>query len=133
EARAPGLGPEEATALARVAAGRLDRAERLLDPDAARRRGELLDVARSVYADPEFDPAEAARRVLDLAAERGAEAKRRAEAELETLDLTERDAEQRVRRAERGAEREDVLEALDELAAWYRDLVAVAVGAERAV
>src|SRR5436189_5410020 len=38
EARAPGLAPEEMTALARVAAGRLDRAERLLDPAAARRR-----------------------------------------------------------------------------------------------
>ena len=29
--------------------------------------------------------------------------------------------------------RESVLEALDELTAWYRDLVAVAVGAERVV
>src|SRR5262249_34364745 len=48
-------------------------------------------------------------------------------------ELSDRDAEQRVRRAERGAEREDVLEALEELAAWYRDLVAMAVGAERAV
>src|SRR5438445_8657681 len=67
EARAPGLGPEEATALARVAAGRLDRAERLLDPDAARRRGALLDVARSVYADPEFDAAAASPHVPELA------------------------------------------------------------------
>jgi DNA polymerase-3 subunit delta' len=71
--------------------------------------------------------------VLELAAERGAEARGRAEEELESLDLTEREAEQRVRRAERGAEREDVLEALEELAAWYRDLVAVAAAAERAV
>jgi DNA polymerase-3 subunit delta' len=39
--RAPGLAPEHATALARVAAGRLDRVERLLDPEAARRRGRL--------------------------------------------------------------------------------------------
>src|SRR5438132_6721665 len=31
-ARAPGLHPEQATAIARVAAGRLDRAKRLLDP-----------------------------------------------------------------------------------------------------
>jgi DNA polymerase-3 subunit delta' len=133
DARAPGLAPQEATALARVAAGRLDRAERLLDPDAARRRRALLDVARGVYVEPEFDPAEASRRVLELAAERAAEARRRAEEELGTLELTEREAEQRVRRAERGAEREDVLEALDELAAWYRDLVAVGVGAEGAV
>src|SRR5205823_4368271 len=133
EARAPGLAADEATALARVAAGRLDRAERLLDPDASRRRGELLAVARGVYADAEFDPAEAARRLLDLAAERGAEARRLAEEELERLELTEREAEQRLRRAERGAEREDVLEALEELAAWYRDLVALAVGADGAV
>jgi DNA polymerase III subunit delta' len=133
EAHAPGLAPEEATALARVAAGRLDRAVRLLDPDASRRRRALLDVARSVYVDPEFDPADASRRVLELAAERAAEARGRAEGELETLELTEREAEQRLRRAERGAEREDVLDGLDELAAWYRDLVAVAVGAEGAV
>ncbi len=35
ERRAPGLAPEQATAFARVAAGRLDRVERLLDPEAA--------------------------------------------------------------------------------------------------
>src|SRR5207248_4819465 len=55
-ARAPGLAPEEATALARVAAGRLDRVARLLDPQAVARREGLLEVARSVYADPEFEP-----------------------------------------------------------------------------
>ena len=38
EQRAPGLDEDEVTALARVAAGRLDRAERLLDPSAAKRR-----------------------------------------------------------------------------------------------
>src|SRR6058998_1726554 len=54
DARAPELAEEEATALARVAAGRLDRAERLLDPEASRRRRELLAVARGVYADAEF-------------------------------------------------------------------------------
>src|ERR671912_1358252 len=37
-ARAPGLSAEEATAVARVAGGRLDRVERLLDPAAAERR-----------------------------------------------------------------------------------------------
>jgi hypothetical protein len=40
-----------------------------------------------------------------------------------------REAEQRVRRAGRGAEREELLAALEELAAWYRDLVAAAAGA----
>jgi DNA polymerase III subunit delta' len=36
-----------------------------------------------------------------------------------------------VRCAQRGAEREELLAALEELAAWYRDLIAVAVGAEQ--
>ncbi|HKP19550.1 MAG TPA: hypothetical protein VJT84_13835, partial [Gaiellaceae bacterium] len=48
-------------------------------------------------------------------------------------DFPEREAEQRVRRAERGAEQEEILLALDELAAWYRDLVAAAAGAETVV
>jgi hypothetical protein len=37
-----------------------------------------------------------------------------------------------VRRAERGAEWEELLASLEELAAWYRDLVVVAAGADRA-
>ena len=41
-AQAPGLPAERLTALARVAGGRLDRAERLLDEDAAARREEML-------------------------------------------------------------------------------------------
>jgi len=131
--RAPGLAPEQATALARVAAGRLDRVERLLDPEAARRRDELLGVARAVYSDPDFDPAGAAQAVLALAAERAAEARAAAEQALADRDLPEREADQYVRRAERGAEREEILLALEELAAWYRDLVVVAAGAERAV
>ena len=131
--RGPGLGPELATAYARVAGGRLDRVERLLDPKAAERRNALLEVARSVYADPEFEPAHAAARLVLSAKERGAEARETAEAELEHLDLTQRDAEQRVKRAQRGAEREEVLAELEELAAWYRDLIAAAVGAEEAV
>ena len=48
--RAPGLSEQEATALARVAGGRLDRVERLLDPAARGRREDLLRVARSPYA-----------------------------------------------------------------------------------
>jgi DNA polymerase-3 subunit delta' len=132
-ARAPGLAPDEAAALARLAAGRLDRAARLLDPESARRREALLEVARSVYSDPEFEPGDAAQRILDGARERAAEAKAAAEAALETLDLPTREAEQRVRRAARGAEREELLASLEELASWYRDLVVAAVGAERAV
>ena len=132
-ARAPGLAPEQATALARVAAGRLDRARRLLDPAAARRRDALLETARSVYGDPEFEAGTAAASVLDGAKERGAEARAEAEKELNALDLPAREAEQRLRRAQRGAERDELLAALEELASWYRDLVAIAIGAERAV
>jgi DNA polymerase III subunit delta' len=129
--RAPGLSGTERTALARLAAGRLDRAERLLDPATAERRDALLEVARSVYAEPDFEPGRAARRLLEGVDERGAKAKEEAEAELEGLELPAREAEQRVKRAQRGAEREELLAALEELAAWYRDLIAVAVGAEQ--
>jgi DNA polymerase-3 subunit delta' len=133
DARAPGLAPEQATAYTRVAGGRLDRVERLLDPKAAERRNALLEVARAVYTDPEFEPGHAAARLVLSAKERGAEAKEAAEAELEHLDLPTREGEQRVKRAQRGAEREEVLAELEELAAWFRDLIAAAVGAESAV
>jgi DNA polymerase-3 subunit delta' len=130
---APEVGEREATELARVAAGRLDRLERLLDADAAGRRTRLLDAARSVYLDPEFDAAAAATEVLAGARERGTAAKDAAAEELEQLDLTAREADLRVRRAQRGAERDELLASLEELAAWYRDLVVVAAGAEHAV
>ena len=133
ERLAPGLSPDELTAVARVAAGRLDRVARLLDPDAVRRRAELLAVARAAYADPAFDPAAAAQTVTALAAERGAEERAAAEEAIAGRDLPDREAEQHVRRAERGAEREEILFALEELAAWYRDLLVVAAGADRAV
>ena len=132
-ARAPQLTEDQATSIARVAGGRLDRAERLLDPAAAQRREALLETARSAYADPDFDPGAAAEKLLEAARARAAEAKEREEAALEELDLTAREAEQRVRRAGRGAEREELLAALEELAAWYRDLVAAAAGAESAL
>jgi DNA polymerase-3 subunit delta' len=130
---APELAPAAATAIARVAGGRLDRARRLLDPDAARRRGELLAIARAVYADPGFDPTAAAEGLLALASERAAEARAAAEQALTGRDLPDREAEQHVRRAARGAERDEILLGLEELAAWYRDLVVVAAGAEPAV
>ena len=38
-----------------------------------------------------------------------------------------------MRRAARGAERDELLASLEELACWYRDLVAVGGGAETAV
>jgi DNA polymerase III subunit delta' len=131
-ARSPELSDEEATALARVARGRLDRVDRLLDPQAARRREAVLEVARSVYRDADFQPGEAADVLMGIAAERAEEAKARAQAENEELDLTGREKEQRTRRAMRGAEREEILLCLEELEAWYRDLVVVAAGAETA-
>jgi DNA polymerase III subunit delta' len=131
--QAPGLEGEAVTALARVAAGRLDRAERLLDPDAAKRRDGLIEVARGVYRDPAFEPAAAAERLLDGVGDLGRAVRDRTEQEVEGMQLTARDAQQRVRRAQRGAERDELLAQLEELAAWYRDLVVVAAGAEGAV
>jgi DNA polymerase III subunit delta' len=129
---ARGLEGEQLEALARVAGGRLDRAERLLDAEAGKRRGALIDLARAVYLEGDFDPANASRRVGDLAAERAAAARAEAESE-ESQDETPREREQRVRRAGRGAEREEIVDALEVLSSWYRDLVVVAAGAERAV
>jgi DNA polymerase III subunit delta' len=129
DARAPELDEEARAAIARVSAGRLDRLERLLDPAAAARREALIEQARAVYRDPRFDPSGAAAAVLANAQQRATEAREIEEARIAELDLSARDAEQRVRRAARGAEREELLAQLEELGAWYRDLVAVAVGA----
>jgi DNA polymerase-3 subunit delta' len=130
---APALSSNQVTALARVAAGRLDRARRLLEPASAEARERLLEVARAPYLHADFDPAAAAETVLAASRERGARAKEAAEAALEGLDLPAREAEQRVRRAARGAEREELLASLEELALWYRDLVVAGAGAEAAV
>ena len=129
--QAPALASDQVTALARVAGGRLDRAERLLDPAAAQRRAALLEVAREVYRDPEFEPSRASARLLEGVKERGAEAKQAAEEAIAELELPARAAEQRARRAQFGAEREELLAALEELAAWYRDLVVVGRGRRR--
>ena len=51
-----GAEGERLEALARVAGGRLDHADRLLDAEAGKRRGILLELARSVYLDSAFDP-----------------------------------------------------------------------------
>ena len=131
--RAPGLDEEELAAIARVAAGRLDRAARLLDPDGRRRRDTLLEVARDVYAADAFDPGEAAKQLHAGIRERGAAARTEAEELAAALELSARDADQRVRRAQRRAERDELLASLEELGWWYRDLIAVAVGAEAAV
>jgi DNA polymerase-3 subunit delta' len=130
--RDPGLDADQVAAIAKLSGGRLDRAERLLDEEARQRRETLLEIARTVYAE-EFDPGEAARTLLDGIRERGAAARAQAEEDLEELDLTAREADQRVRRSQRRAERDELLASLEELAWWYRDLLAVAAGAEAAV
>jgi DNA polymerase-3 subunit delta' len=132
DARAPELDDERRLALARVAGGRLDRLERLLDENAATRRETLLGEARAVYRDPAFEPAAAAAALLECARERGADARAKEEAAIEGLPLPAREADQRVKRAQRGAEREELLAQLEELESWYRDLVVVAVGADSA-
>jgi DNA polymerase-3 subunit delta' len=132
DARVPELPEAERASLARVAAGRLDRLERVLDPKSAERRELLIEQARAVYRDPAFEPSEAAAVVLRNARDRSTEARDLEEARIAGLELTARDAEQQVKRAARGAEREELLAQIDELAAWYRDLVAVAVGADDA-
>jgi hypothetical protein len=85
-----------------------------------------------VYLDPAFDAGESAQALLEGISERGLEAKDREEETAATLELTGREAEQRVRRAQRGAERDELLAALEELEWWYRDLVVLAAGAEAA-
>ena len=132
DARVPELDEEGRATLARVAAGRIDRMERLLDPAAAARRDALIDQARAVYRSESFDAGEAASALLANAQGRAAEARDTEEARIADLELSARDAEQRVKRAGRGAEREELLAQLEELGAWYRDLVAVGVGADRA-
>jgi DNA polymerase III subunit delta' len=130
--QAPGRSEEEVRALSRAAAGRLDRARRLLDPAASDRRAALIAAARAVYLDPAFEPGDAAAALIDAADERGQEAKEREQVAIEGLDLPARDADQRVRRAQRGAERDELLAGIEGLEAWYRDLVVVASGAESA-
>jgi hypothetical protein len=71
--------------------------------------------------------------LLEGARAAGDAAKARAEQELDGVELTSRELEQRLRRVQRGAEREELLASLEELASWYRDLVVVAAGAEAAV
>ena len=125
---ARGLTGDGLEIAARVAAGRLDRAERLLDQKAGERRATVISLARSVYLDDDFEPGLAASRVDQLAHAWGSEARAEVEQD-ERPEESARELEQRARRAERGARRDEVLSALDVLASWYRDLVVVAAGA----
>ena len=130
KAQAPELDEAESTAIARVAAGRLDRARRLIDPAVRERRAAIIAAARGPYLDPAFQPGDASRALLDAVDLSGVSARGQEEEVVGGLDLTPRDAELRIKRVQRGAEREELLAQLEELAAWYRDLVVVASGAE---
>jgi len=129
-ARRPELPPDARAAYARIAGGRLDRAERLLEPETAERREALIALARDVYRDPRWDPSAAAAFVVGAARKAG---ERAADADGENAEGTARELEQRARRVARGAEREEIVEVLDLLAGWYRDVLAAAVGAPAAV
>jgi len=129
DVRAPQLDEAARASLARAAGGRMDRLERLLDPASAARRDALIEQARAVYREESFDASAAASVVIANAQARATEARDLEEARIAELDLPAREAETRVKRAARGAEREELLAQLEELGAWYRDLVAVAVGA----
>ncbi len=129
DSRAPQLDEPARASLARAAGGRMDRLERLLDPASAARRDALIDQARAAYRDDGFDASAAASVLIANAQARATEARDLEEARIQELDLPAREAETRVKRAARGAEREELLAQLEELGAWYRDLVAVAVGA----
>lgn len=131
--RAPELSDDEATAIARVAAGRLDRAARLIDPAVRARRSAIIAAARGPYSTSPFSSTEAASTLLEAIGRIGNAAKEAEETIVGGLDLSPKDAEQRVKRVQRGAEREELLAQLEELAAWYRDLVVVANGAETSV
>lgn len=122
----PDLDPSALAAASRLAAGRLDRAERMLDTESSARRMELLELARSVYADERFDAGAAARSVVEAARRAGEAA---AKADGDEVEGTAREREQRTKRIARGAEREEILRSLDLLAGWYRDLLAASVGA----
>jgi DNA polymerase-3 subunit delta' len=129
DARVPELDDAARASLARAAGGRMDRLDRLLDPASAARRDALIEQARAVYRDDAFDATAAASVLIANAQARASEARNLEEARIQELDLPAREAETRVKRAARGAEREELLAQLEELGAWYRDLVAVAVGA----
>jgi DNA polymerase-3 subunit delta' len=132
DSRAPQLDDDSRAALARASGGRMDRLERLLDPASAARRDALIEQARAVYRDAAFDAADAAAVLIANAQARAGEARNVEEARISELELPAREAETRVKRAARGAEREELLAQLEELGAWYRDLVAVGVGAGEA-
>ena len=134
ERLAPGLSPDEADG-GRAGRGRPARPRRAAarprgrPPARGAARGRPRRLRRSRLRPDRGRAGRARARGASAPPRRGPPPRRRSPG----ASLPDREAEQHVKRAERGAEREEILLALEELAAWYRDLVVVAAGAERAV
>jgi DNA polymerase-3 subunit delta' len=129
---------------ARAAMGNLARAEQLAGDDAAaERRRAYLDIARRSLIDPAFDPAEAAGVISSAANAAGKQAGKdvqtAAASQIEVTDdpkdrkALEKRVDDRAKRVARRAELEELLEALDTVAWWYRDVLAAHLGAESVV
>ena len=125
---------------ARAALGNAALAERLAtDPESAERRAEYLRLARASLVDPSFDPAQAAKLITEAASARAAQAQREVEEEgarqLEGVEeprqrkALEKRIEDRAKRSARRAQTEEVRDALDVVALWYRDLMVTELGA----
>ncbi|HWH64583.1 MAG TPA: hypothetical protein VNS99_00720 [Gaiellales bacterium] len=129
---------------ARAALGDAGRAQRLAsDPASAERRRTYLALARACLVDPEFDPGAAAAVITDAAAARSAQAEKQVEQEaapqLEGVEDTrqrkalQKRIDDRAKRTARRAQMEEVRDAVDMVALWYRDLMAATLGAEGTV
>lgn len=137
----------DVASLARVARGSLERAWAIAAGEsAAQRRGDLLTGMHAV-ATGAMPPSKLADRIIGRAAAAGDAALRAATAEFDELELTMSDRERRSfnsrsnddgreKRGSRRARKARIAElgaCLDELAGWWRDLMAVAAGSEQAV
>jgi DNA polymerase-3 subunit delta' len=131
-------------AAARAALGSLERAELLVhDGDASARHRSYLGLARRSITGEDFDPAEASSAITGAAAAAGRRAgallREQGEQALETVDdpklrkTLEKRLDDRVKRASRRAELDELREALDTVAWWYRDVLAASLGAEDTV
>ena len=132
--RAPGLSDERGGG-ARARRGRAARpgraAARSRGGRAARRR--CSSSRGPSTATPSFDAGRCGgARCIEAAAERAREARAKARGGARGAGADRPRGRAARAAGQRGAEREELLLALEELAAWYRDLVASRVGAERA-
>ena len=129
---------------ARAALGNLPRAEELAgETPAAERRNTYLALARASALANDFDPSAATAVVIaasnDRAREEGAAVAAEAAARLESVDdprerrALERRLEERAKRVARRAEWDELRVAVDTVGWWYRDLLAVGLGAGEAV